>query len=61
MVWEGVHVVDHLDRLVCCCVAADAALKGDGLAGDAALEGAQDELLRGGRVEDVETGPVYLV
>lgn len=36
-------------------VAAHAAAEGDGLAGDAAVEGAQDQLLRGCRVEDVET------
>lgn len=42
--------------------AADAAAEGDRLAGDFALEGAEDELLLaaagGAGVEDVEAGPV---
>lgn len=42
--------------------AADAAAEGDRLAGDFALEGAEDELLLAGGggagVEDVEAGPV---
>lgn len=42
MVWEGLDVVDDLDGGVRGGVAADAAGEGDGLAGNAALEGAED-------------------
>jgi hypothetical protein len=54
VVRERLNVVDHLDGLVGGSVAADAASEGNGLAGDLAVEGAEDELGRGGLVEDVE-------
>lgn len=43
------------------CVSTNPALESDGLAGDAALEGAEDELVRRSGVEDVEASPVYAV
>jgi hypothetical protein len=58
---ERLDVVHELDRLVGRGIAAHAAAEGDGLAGDAAVEGAEDELIWGCGVEDVETGPVYAV
>ena len=54
MVRERLDVVDDLDSLVRGRVAAHAAREGDGLAGDLAVEGAEDELGGGGAVEDVE-------
>jgi hypothetical protein len=54
VVRERLDVVHHLDRLVCCRVTADAAREGDGLAGDLAVEGAEDELVGGCAVENVE-------
>ena len=55
MVWEGGHVVDDLDGGVGGGIAADTAGEGDGLAGDAALEGAEDQLAGFGGVECVES------
>lgn len=54
MVRERLDVVDDLDGFVGGCVATHAAREGDGLAGDLAVEGAEDELGGGGAVEDVE-------
>jgi hypothetical protein len=54
VVRERLNVVDDLDGLVGGCVAADAASECNGLAGDLAMEGPEDELGRGGLVEDVE-------
>ena len=60
MVRERLDVVDDLDGLMGGCVAAHAAREGDGLAGDLAVEGAEDELGGGGAVEDVEAWCVEL-
>ena len=54
MVWKGGNVVDDLDGRVGGGVAADATGEGDGLAGDAALEGAEDQLTGLGGIECVE-------
>ena len=55
MIWESRNVVDNLNGGVSGGVAADATGEGDGLAGDAALEGAEDELAGLRWVEGIET------
>ena len=48
------HVGDHLGLPRKCCSTTDASTKGDGLAGDFALEGSEDQLALLLRIEDVE-------
>lgn len=55
MVWEGGDVVDDLNGGVSGGVAADTTGEGDSLAGDAALEGTEDQLAGFGWVECVES------
>lgn len=47
-------VVDHLGLTQSCRSTTDASTKGDGLAGDFALEGSKDQLALLPRIEDVE-------
>lgn len=54
MVRERRYVVNKLDCLVGGGVAADSTCESDGLAGDLAMEGAEDQLVWGSAVEDVE-------
>ncbi|KFY23051.1 hypothetical protein V493_06136 [Pseudogymnoascus sp. VKM F-4281 (FW-2241)] len=54
VVRERLDVVNDLDCLVGGRVAAHAAREGDGLAGNLAVEGAEDELGGSGAVENVE-------
>jgi hypothetical protein len=56
---KQVDVVDQVGATLCRGGAADAFAHGDGLAGDVALEGAEDEGFGVGGVEDVEAGPDY--
>ena len=61
MVRERLDIVDDLDGLVSGCVTAYTARESDGLAGDLAVEGAEDELGGGLGVEDVEAWRGVLV